>query len=194
MSSIETKKKTRVNSAFKQLMSIHWWMAVCYLFLFAAGSIMTRLPGEIAFQGWLVDFHKSMGILVIALLSLRILVLLRVWWRKYTRIPPRFTPVWFRVVALHAVLYLFMWIVPTTGVLFANSIQSHNVVFFGISVPDVFPPNLALVATARSLHFWFAYTLLAFIILHLLEQQKVVHALWRRFICFIKQTRQSGSH
>jgi len=177
--------KPRLNSAFQQLMSIHWWMAGCYMLLFVTGSLMARLPKEVFFRGSLYDFHKSIGVLTMALLTWRILTLLRVWWRKYTKRPPKFTPQWWRTFALHTSLYILMWVVPVTGFLLSNSFRSNNVKFFGIVLPDIFPENSAMVAVGRSFHFWLGYTFLAFILAHALTYWKVVKANWRRFVNFI---------
>ncbi|MBD2364292.1 cytochrome b [Anabaena minutissima FACHB-250] len=174
-------RKARVNSAFKQLMSVHWIMAACYLVLFTTGSAMARLSRETPLRSELYDFHKSMGALVVALLTWRILVLLRVWWRKYTKNLPKFTPEWTRKFALHTLLYLLMFAVPVSGFFFSNSYRSNNVPFFGLTLPDIFPQNSSLVDLGRNIHFWIAYTFLALIILHTLQQWKVVKANWRRF-------------
>jgi cytochrome b561 len=186
MSSLQKVTKPRANSAFKQLMSIHWIMAACYLILFITGTFMAQLPREVFFRGSLYDFHKSMGALVMALLTWRILVLLRVWWRKYTTRPPKFTTEWFKKFTLHAILYLFMWVVPVSGFFFSNSYKSNNVRFFGFTLPDFFPQNSALVDLGRNLHFWLSYTFLAFTFLHILAQWKVVRANWRRISGFFK--------
>jgi cytochrome b561 len=162
-------------------MSIHWWMSVGYLILFLTGTIMSRLPREVFIRPSLYDFHKSIGALTMAILTWRILVLLRVWWRKYTKKFPKFTPEWLQTVALHTSLYIFMWVVPVTGFLLSNSFKSNNVKIFGILLPDMFPQNSAMVEIGRSLHFWLAYTFLAFIILHSIQQKKVVRSLWRKF-------------
>ena len=87
----KTTTKSRVNSAFKDLMSVHWWMAACYLVLFVTGSFMARLAREVPIRSPLYDFHKSIGILTMALLTWRIITLLRVWWRKYTQRTPKLT-------------------------------------------------------------------------------------------------------
>jgi cytochrome b561 len=186
MSSLEKVAKLRVNSAFKALMSMHWLMAGCYLVLFITGTLMAQLPREVFIRNPLYDFHKSIGTLVMALLTWRILVLLRVWWRKYTKRPPKFTKEWFKTFALHTSLYMFMWGVPVTGFLLSNSYKSNNVKFFGIVLPDIFPQNSAMVDVGRNLHFWLAYTFLAFIILHIVAQWKVAKALWRRFLRAVK--------
>ncbi|WP_246605561.1 cytochrome b [Sphaerospermopsis torques-reginae] len=162
-------------------MSIHWWMSIGYLILFLTGTIMARLPREIFIRPSLYDFHKSIGALTMAILTWRILVLLRVWWRKYTKKFPKFTPEWLQTVALHTSLYIFMWVVPVTGFLLSNSFKSNNVKVFGILLPDMFPQNSAMVEIGRSLHFWLAYTFLVFIILHSIQQKKVVRSLWKKF-------------
>ncbi|KAM3101309.1 cytochrome b [Phormidesmis sp. 146-12] len=194
MTSIQqTTARSRVNSAFKQLMSVHWWMAACYLVLFVVGTFMAQLPREVSFRGALYDFHKSIGVLTMALLTWRILVLLRVWWRKYTKRFPKFTPDWFKTVVLHSSLYLFMWAVPIAGFLLSNSFKSGNVKFFGIVLPDLFPKNPAMVEVGRSLHFWLSYTFLAFVVLHSIAQWKVVKANWRRITKFVKSKTTSSA-
>jgi len=167
-------------------------MAFCYLLLFVVGTIMSLMPDEVSFRGRLYDFHKSIAVLSMGLLTWRILVLLRVWWRKYTKRSPKFTSAWFQSVALHTTLYLFMWAVPIAGFLMSNSFKAGNVKFFGLVLPDLFPENPEMVAVGRNLHFWLSYTFLAMIVLHMLTQRKVVRANWRRFSGFVRK-RLAGS-
>jgi cytochrome b561 len=178
--------KPRSNSAFKRLMSVHWWMAIAYLVLFPVGTFMAQLPREVSFRSSLYDFHKSIGILTMALLTWRILVLLQVWWKKYTKRSPKVSADWIKTVALHSSLYLLMWAVPIAGFLLSNSFKADNVKFFGILLPDIFPQNQAMIEVGRSAHFWLSYTFLAFIVLHGIAQWKVVRANWRRFWGFLK--------
>jgi cytochrome b561 len=191
MTAATERAKPRVNSAFKQLMSVHWWMAALYGVLFCTGTFMSQLPREVSFRGGLYDFHKSIGVVTLALLTWRILVLLRVWWRKYTQRFPKLTPKWWQAVILHSTLYGFMWAVPLTGFFLSNSFKTGNVKFFGLLLPDLFPQNSAVVDLARSSHFWTAYIFLAFIGLHAIAQWKVVKANWRRFTNFV--TRKSAA-
>ncbi|MEG3905213.1 cytochrome b [Microcoleus sp. B4-C5] len=186
MTTLKPAAKPRLNSAFKQLMSLHWVMSACYLVLFITGTSMARLPREVFIRGPLYDFHKSVAVLTMALLTWRILTLLRVWWKKYTKRLPKFTKEWYKNFALHATLYVFMWLVPVSGFFFSNSFKSNNVKFFGMVLPDMFPQNSAMVDLGRSLHFWLAYTFLAFVILHILDQKKVVRANWRRLTNFVR--------
>ncbi|WP_331456523.1 cytochrome b, partial [Crocosphaera watsonii] len=174
------KNKSRKNSAYKNLMSIHWWMFYCYIILFMGGAFMSRLPREVFGGNLLYDFHKSVGVLTMALLTWRILTLLQVWWKKYTKRLPKYSSQWMQKVALHTSLYIFMYAVPISGFFFSNSFQSNNVRFLGVTLPDLFPQNSDLVDLGRNIHFWLAYTFLAFIILHTIEQFKVVKGFWRR--------------
>jgi cytochrome b561 len=178
--------KSRINSAFKQLMSVHWWMATVYVVLFATGTFMSQLERGVSFRHSLFDFHKSMGVLSMALLTWRVLLLLRVWWKKYTKRFPRFSGVWLKTVALHISLYVFMWAVPVSGFLMSNSLRANNVKFFGFVLPDIFPPNSAMRDLGGSLHFWLSYIFLAFVMLHTIDQWKVIRANWRRFRQFLK--------
>lgn len=190
MSTLQPIKRSlprfRVNSAFKQLMSLHWTMAGLYLVLFIGGSFMAQLPREVFFRNSLYDLHKSIGVLTMALLTLRIFILLRVWWSKYTKRSPKLTKEWLKTVSLHTSLYIFMWAVPITGFFLSNSYKSQNVKFFGLVLPDIFPQNSAMVGIARNSHFWLAYTFLAFILLHTVAQWKVLRANYRRFLGFLK--------
>ena len=184
--------KPRVTSAFQRLMSVHWWLATAYFILFVGGTVMSQLPREVSFRGMMYDAHKSIGILSMALLTWRILVLIQVWWKKYSKRWPKFSSKWWQTFVLHTSLYVFMWAVPIAGFLLSNSFKSNNVSFFGLVLPDIFPQDKAMVEVGRGLHFWLAYTFLAFIILHTIAQWKVVRASWRRFQHFLQKQRYSG--
>ncbi|MBE9136536.1 cytochrome b [Nodosilinea sp. LEGE 07088] len=175
------KPRLRMNSAFKQLWSIHWWMAGCYLLLFVGGFSMVRMPEDTILQENAYTLHKSLGSLTMALLTWRIFWLQRVWWRKYTHRRPLVDGEWMRTFLLHTAIYVFMLAVPISGFFLSNSYQSGNVPFFWVAtVPDLFPQNAAVVDLARDLHFWIGYTFLAFIVLHAIDQKKYMRSLWRR--------------
>lgn len=145
------------------------------------------IPGDTDFQSSAYDFHKGLGALMLALLTWRVFLLLRVWWKKYSHHLPKFSLPWWRKASLHALLYVFMWAVPLTGFFLSNSYQSNNVKFMGIILPDLFPQNSTVLGLARSMHFWFAYAFLAFVLLHMVEQRKVVRSIWRRWTQAFKQ-------
>lgn len=175
-------------------MSVHWWMAGCYGLLFVGGTLMAQVSDAFPGRSALYDIHKSIGVLTLALLSWRILVLLQVWWRKYTKRWPTLTGNWWRTVVLHTSLYGFMWAVPIAGFLLSNSYRANNVKFFGWVLPDIFPVDSSRVGLGRGLHFWLAYTFLAFILLHAIAQWKVVRANWRRLQQFLQRCLKSMAH
>ncbi len=177
----KTTPQPRLNSAFKQLWSMHWIMAGGYLLLFLGGALMVRLPEDTPLQDNFYTFHKSLGAMTMALLSWRIFVLQRVWWRKYTRRLPKLTKEWIGTFLFHTAIYVFMLAVPLSGFFLSNSYGSGNVPFFWVmTLPDIFPENAAVVELARDLHFWIAYTFLGFIVLHAIDQRKYMRSLWRR--------------
>ena len=131
---LTTTSKPRLTSAFQRLMSIHWWMALCYVALFLGGTFMARLDREVSFRGSFYDVHKMIGVLTLALLGWRILVLVQVWWKKYSKRWPMLNGKWWKNVALHSGMYLLMVAVPMAGFLLSNSFKANNVIFLG---PDV---------------------------------------------------------
>jgi cytochrome b561 len=50
--------KSRLNSAFQQLMSVHWWMAMVYVVLFTTGTFMSQLERGVSFRNSFYDFHR----------------------------------------------------------------------------------------------------------------------------------------
>ncbi len=172
----------RFTSAFQQLMSLHWAMSLGYFILFTTGYVMTNwIPEDTALQGSAYGFHKGLGAFVLALITWRVFLLLRVWWKKYSRRVPKFSAAWWSKTALHTLLYVFMWAVPLTGFFLSNSYKANNVKILGIVLPNIFPENKAVLDIARNSHFWFSYAFLAFVILHMIAQRKVVKAIYRRW-------------
>lgn len=181
LTSAKKPGKPKMNSAFKQLWSLHWWMAAAYLILFVGGFGMVRMPEDTALQHNAYNLHKSFGALTMALLTLRIFILQRVWWRKYTRRFPKVNREWLRTFLLHTAIYILMLAVPISGFFLSNSYRSGYVPFFWVAtLPDIFPQNAAVVELARDLHFWIAYTFLGSIILHAIDQKKYLRSLGRR--------------
>jgi cytochrome b561 len=174
----------RVNSAFKQFRLIHWLMAIAYLILVVLGLLMSKVfntENTLSTHDFLYVLHSSLSVLAIAALSLRIIYLLRISWKKYSRHLPRFTLTWFRAAILHIFLYILMWSVPMSGLWLVNSTGSHNVSLFKlIPVPDIFPANPDNISTAYELHERFAYLIIALSLFHIFEQRKTAMSMWKR--------------
>ena len=149
---------------------------------------MSQLPRDASFRGELYDFHKSLGVLTMGLLTARILFLLIKLQQQRKPTAKRPLPKWERVqaIALHTVLYAFMLIVPLSGWFFSNS-YGKDVAFFGLPMPTLFPADKAMGELGRSIHFWIAYIFLAFITLHTLDQRKFLRATFRRWLQFTRK-------
>ncbi|MBD3887281.1 cytochrome b/b6 domain-containing protein [Phormidium tenue FACHB-886] len=175
------------SNAFKHLMLLHWMMASCFLLLYGTGIFVSR-PFNILLLSQLIPFlHQSFGILVMMLLVARIFLLLRLIQQRYMKRLPRPTYCWLRSFILHIILYLFMLIIPTSGLLLRN-FRGMNTTFFGAFVSPLFPKNEYLIEVAKSTHFWSSYLLLVFVALHLMDQWKLIQAKWRR-LCSVLQHR-----
>ncbi len=105
--------------ASKQLWSLHWLMAFCFLPIFVGGIYMAKaeLP-QGAYRSFIYRFHESMGILVMLLLATRIFVLLR---KHLPFTKHKHRRGWIETVALHTALYLFMLAVPLSGYLMISA-------------------------------------------------------------------------
>lgn len=177
----------------QRLWFLHWLMAAFYFLLFAGGLYMADLPREVTYRGSLYTFHKTLGVLVMSLLLARISVLLGVVLHKYRRRLPKTTPQWWRMTALHILLYTFMLLVPLSGYLFSNA-NAKDVVIFGTNIvlPPLIGADKGLADLGRSAHFWLSYTFLAFILLHSLDQRKYLRAFLRRSYKTIAKTVSQG--
>lgn len=148
---------------------------------------MATLQGDVSYRGSLYDFHKALGVLTMGLLTARILVLLlSLRWKTAAKRPlPKADRIW--AIALHTILYLFMFVVPLSGWFLSNSFDK-DVSFFGLLLPRLFPTDKAVAELGRSLHFWLAYAFLAFIFLHTIDERKFLRATLRRFFQSVRKT------
>jgi cytochrome b561 len=173
--------KPRLNSVFKQLMSIHWWMAGLYLILFVSGITIERLQDGVSFRELVFNAHKSFGVLVLLFLGWRVFLLLRVWGRKYAKHLPKLTGNWYFKTGLHTLLYVLMFAVPLSGYWLSNAYHDHNISLFGIPMPDIFPVDGEAASQAAAAHSSTSKIFAFLIVSHFIAQHKVVKANWRRF-------------
>jgi len=127
----------------------HWVMAALIVAQIALGllAVSWRLsPTKIELFFW----HKSMGMLILALLALRLA------WRLASPAPvlPADLSAWERAAARssHALLYLLMIVLPLTGwiVNSASNIPFH--IFWTIPLPAIVAPDKATADTFALVH------------------------------------------
>ncbi|MBD8735370.1 cytochrome b [Sphingomonas sp. CFBP 13706] len=145
---------------------LHWSRAVIVFGMLGAGWVMTSLDDAVPMKyGVLYPTHKSFGLLVLCLVVVQITIRLR------TNLPPPALAIdpWEGKLSklVHAVMYLLLVAVPLMGYAMSSSYShSDGVTFFGIPVAELLPKDDARFTVFQSVHKVLAYTLLAFVVLH----------------------------
>lgn len=152
------------------LITIHWLMALGILVAFAAGLYMVSIPGITPDKLRLYNWHKWLGVSLLALVLLRVVV-------KASGRTPRYPQHWGRNTILmaqlgHWALYIFMFVVPTLGYLFSLA-SGYPVVWFGvIKLPVLIEKNAELKELFQTLHGVSAKILIALVVGHVLMALK----------------------
>ena len=145
---------------------LHWIMAVLIIFLLGLGIYMNDfLDKDSANRLDIYNLHKSLGVIVL------ILVFLRIINRLLTRTPT--LP--FAISALekklakfaHLALYFLMFTTPFSGYLM-SSFAGYPVKLFAIELPNFFEPNFQIAGFFAETHELSAFTLLGLIVIHIL--------------------------
>jgi len=129
----------------------HWTMAALIFAQIALGlaAVSWRIsPTKLNLLVW----HKSIGILILSLLALRLL------WRLAHRPPelPWEMPLWERAAAhlSHFLLYAFMVALPLTGWVIASASNVPFKIFWTIPLPAITAPDKAVADLFATVHGW----------------------------------------
>ncbi|HEY1927275.1 MAG TPA: cytochrome b [Caulobacteraceae bacterium] len=153
---------------------LHWFMALCILTMFFVGvgmvsSVTPRYLG-------LVEFHKSLGILIL------ILVVIRLWarWRYGAPALPASLPEPLKLAAVssHYLLYGLMIVMPLLGWAMLSAGAYPVVVFGGLRLPPILPQSEFLHTILWDAHHYLALAFFAVVLAHL--SAALMHALIRR--------------
>ncbi|MBE9563356.1 MAG: cytochrome b [Proteobacteria bacterium] len=143
--------------------TIHWLMFVLFAIIFVLGVVMIEFK-ECCEPWGMYSFHKATGVLVFLLILLRIIA------RKKTIIPshPEYiTPIQHNIAqSVVYLLYLLMILVPISGYALSN-VHGHNVSFYGLQLPMLFPENPKWESITSELHYYLTYSFLGVFLLHL---------------------------
>jgi cytochrome b561 len=146
----------------------HWTVFLLFVNQYVTGVLMMRLHGnDTAFgyvQGDYYTWHKSVGLVVIAL------VLLRITWRKTTRLPdwPDTLADWEQTAMkwTERVLYLCMFVMPVSGYVFTLA-GGYNFKLFGmVPLPQLIPKDPSVARIAEFIHAGTAFVIIAAVALH----------------------------
>lgn len=153
--------------------ALHWILALGILLQIALGFYLGEVPrGSPERSAW-VNFHKSTGV------TLAALILLRLGWRMAHTPPPlpASVPAWQRLAARasHALLYACMIGMPLTGYV-ASNFSKFGIKYFGLALlPPWGSDDKAVYAAFNATHKFLALVFVALIALHVAAALK--HAL-----------------
>jgi cytochrome b561 len=129
--------------------AFHWVMALLIFVQIALGLMAANWhlsPTQIRLFFW----HKSIGMLILALLALRL------GWRLANPTPalPPGTPAWERAAAHggHALLYVLMVALPVTGWIVNSAANIPFRIFYAVPLPALVAPDKALADTMSLVH------------------------------------------
>lgn len=127
--------------------ALHWIMAVAFILMLASGLAFDRIEMDKPFQFKLYQWHKSLGLLLLAAFFIRI------GWRLFHKPPalPDFFPKWERLAAHagHIGLYAMMFIMPVAGwIMVSSSPFGLPTIIFGLFEW----PHIPGVAGNKSVH------------------------------------------
>jgi cytochrome b561 len=163
---------------------LHWVLAVLIVFMAALGWWMMTVEHEPGGERW-IALHKSVGLIVFAL------VLLRLLWRVFHRpapLPPGL-PRW-QLLLSHVTqvfLYGVMLALPITGII-GSSYSRLGLAFFGLPVQLGITPDRPSAKQFFGWHETLVWVLVALVVLHvlgalkhlLLDREQVFGRMWRQ--------------
>lgn len=149
---------------------LHWLVAAGVVGLFALGVWMVDLTYYDAWYNRAPDWHRSIGILLLGVVLLRL-----IWrWRVPQPAPEPGHRPWERVLghAAHALLNLLTLAVIAAGYLISTADGRAVAVFDWFSVPALFDGFERQESLAGDWHRWLAYALIGLAALHALAALK----------------------
>lgn len=144
--------------------ALHWTIATLILFEFGLGWVATEWhlsPTKLDLMVW----HKSFGVLVLALVAVRVV------WRLANVVPllPATTPLWQQRAAhgSHLLLYLLQLALPLSGWVINSASNFPFRVFWWFRLPAIATPSEALSHAAKLGHLYLFWALAAVLLLHI---------------------------
>ena len=143
---------------------LHWAVAASVLTTIPVAFAMNNIAGG-PLQDFLYNFHKSIGILILALM------IARIGYRLAHGAPAPYAGLkaWERALssAVHGLLYVLLIAMPLVGWA-ANSAYGASTPFFGLfNLPPILPKNPPLSDTLFMLHRWTGWAVAALAAAHI---------------------------
>ncbi len=143
--------------------SLHWIVALCVIAIVPIGIMMGRLPGT-AFKNNLFEFHKSLGALILMLMTVRLI------YRVVHGAPPEpKIPAFYRFAGnvTHWALYALLIVTPMVAWIGYNAF-GVRVPFFGLfELPALIGKNEPLSDTLFAVHRFLGITVGVLMVMHI---------------------------
>jgi cytochrome b561 len=152
---------------------LHWLVAICVLTTAPVAITMTRIS-EGPTQDTLYNFHKSLGLLILILMTLRLI-------NRLAAGAPIAEPGierWQKIVssAVHTSFYVLLLAMPIVGYI-ANSAYGAPTPFFGLfELPPIVDKNETLATPLFTIHRWVGWLVIVLVLTH------VSAALYHHFV------------
>ena len=145
--------------------ALHWLIAALIGVMIVLGLVMTRgFDDDIMTKVALYQWHKSIGIVILTL------VVLRLCWRLANPVPrlPETLKPYERGLAhaAHVGLYILMLSIPVSGWLLASASTFPTDVFGWFALPKLITPDQAVEETMAEVHEVLGWVLLALLAVH----------------------------
>jgi len=143
---------------------LHWLVAICVLTTAPVAITMT-LVDKGPTQDMLYNFHKSLGVLILVLMILRLINRLAV---GAPIADPGIEP-WQKTVSsvTHTSLYVLLLAMPVVGIV-ANSAYGAPTPFFGLfNLPTIVEKNDALATQLFAVHRWVGFLVILIVLMHI---------------------------
>src|SRR6185503_6970490 len=142
---------------------LHWLVAICVLTTAPVAIAMVRVS-QGPTQDALYNFHKSLGVLILILMILRLINRLVV---GAPIADPGIEP-WQKTVSsiVHTSLYVLLLAMPIVGYI-ANSVYGASTPFFGLfDLPPIAGKNEALATQLFTIHRWVGWLVIVLVLTH----------------------------
>lgn len=178
----ETATPNRYGAA---LIILHWltflWLVAVYTLI----ELHEYFPKGSAMRDGLKHWHFMMGLCILLLLAARVVA------RRRSPVPPIVPPLpgWQRLSALsmHAILYLFLLVMPVLGWL-TLSAKGQVIPFFGLELPALIGKDKPLARNLQDIHetignigfYLIGLHILAALFHHYVTRDNVLRRMWLR--------------
>ena len=143
---------------------LHWLVAACVLITAPVAIVMARI-GKGLTQDVLYNLHKSLGVLILILMVLRLINRLAAG----ALAPEAEIEPWQKTVSsiVHTSLYVLLLAMPVVGYI-ANSAYGATTPFFGLfELPGIIGKNEELATQLFTLHRWAGWLVILLVLTHI---------------------------